>query len=136
MAWYEIFKDTLKLAQTVNNAELYDKMMELRGMMSDMQDDIDRLKDENKSYINRIQELEKIRVTELDIEYYPNNAYITLKSDQQKIKYCGVCWGKDQKLIPIPRTFDRYHCSLCGSDWLETGDSSTLPTNVSQNPQK
>lgn len=116
MTWYEIFKDTLKLAQTVNNAELYDKMIELRGMMSEMQDEIDRLKDENRSYKIRIQELEEINILKEDIELH-EDPYITLKNDPEHIKYCAVCWNKDHKLIPVAFLINHYNCPICKSKW-------------------
>lgn len=115
MAWYDIIKDTLKLADTVKNQDLYDKLMELRQAVSEMQDVIDELKDKNKTLQTELEELKRIRITEEDIERH-EEAYITLKSDPKKIKYCANCFSTTQKLIQFQKcgfTNEDAECPIC-----------------------
>lgn len=129
MSVYDVCKDALSIAQKVDNIELYRILLDVQKQALDMQNDIATLQMENRELKLKISELEKIQITELDIEYYPNKGYITLKSDQQKVKYCGVCWGKEKVLLPICGRTYNYECGNCHTKFSKNSDEmpSTFP---------
>ena len=112
MSLYDGIKDVAKIVQQADNIELYKQLMDLGAQALDMQSEIAKLRTENE-------ELRKEKNKRDDIEYHQTkdvddltreHPYITLKSDPEKIRYCAVCWGKDQKLIPL---YDDLNCMVC-----------------------
>ncbi len=101
MTWYDIFNDVMKLADTAKNQELFEILMNLRNSVSEMQDERDRLKDDNRELKNRIRELEQIQVTETDIDYNSSEPCFTLRSDVKKSLYCATCWSEHKKLTRL-----------------------------------
>ena len=78
----------------------------------DMQEEIRKLKEENaelkkaKNTEDNIVHHKSKEVDNLNIEY----PYITLKNDEQEIRYCAICWGREHKLIPL---YDELNCLNC-----------------------
>ena len=93
MGLYEGIKDVAKVVQQADNVDLYKKLLDLSAQALDMQAEIAALKEENAA-LKREKE-------------YP---YITLASDDKKIRYCGICWGKNRKLIPL---YNELNCIVC-----------------------
>lgn len=84
---YNLIRDLIDEAHKQKNAELVDKLIDIKKMVSD-------LEDENR-------ELKKSLELNGDIERHSDGTYITLKDDPLKIRYCAVCWGRDRKLIQM-----------------------------------
>lgn len=124
--------DILKKLETVTNiiSSLSKKMdekkfeMELNECLSEIYDakkECLKLQDENS-------DLKKQLETKKDIEY--ENGYITRKSDEKKIKYCPVCWGKSGILIPMQDYENGYFkCCICGS-FCDTRKKDLTQNNV------
>ena len=58
-----------------------------------MQTEIAKLREENS-------ELQKSKETEQRFVRH-EQPYLTLEGDNQKVCYCAVCWGKDEKMIQM-----------------------------------
>ena len=106
MGLYDGIKDVAKVMQQADNIELYQKLLDLSALALDMQDEIAKLREENKEF-KRVKDIEE------DIEYHIDS-FVTRKSDAKPIKYCAACWVDKKKLVPIQeRMYGAYECTLC-----------------------
>lgn len=111
MGVYEGLKDVLNIAQKADNIDLYKRLLDLSKEALDLQEELSILKAENT-------ELKKMRELEEKIEhhiskkvgYNKEHPYITLKDDPLKIRYCAICWAKDNQLIQL---YDELNCICC-----------------------
>lgn len=112
MSLYDGIKDVAKVMQQADNIELYRQLLDLSSQALDMQAEIARLQDENSRLTKEINKradviYHKSKAVDSLHDEYP---YITLKSDPEQIRYCAVCWGRDNKLIPL---YDELNCFVC-----------------------
>ena len=114
MGLYEGIKDVAKVVQQADNIDLYKKLLDLGAQALDMQEEIAKLKVENKRLQEEINSEKDIisHKTEMVDEYHYEHPYITLASDKQSIRYCAVCWGLEKKLIPL---YDELNCLICNN---------------------
>ena len=106
MGLYDGIKDVAKIVQQADNVELYRQLIDLSAQALDMQDEIAKLREENK-------ELKRVKDIEDDIEYHIDS-FVTRKNDTRPIKYCAACWADKKKLVPIQDVLhDNYDCPLC-----------------------
>ena len=108
MGLYEGIKDVAKLVQKADNIDLYRQLLDLEAEALEMQDQIQKLREENSR-------LKAINVIQDDIIFFPD-PYIMRKSDSKSICYCAACWGDKQKLIPLQKHGEglKYmECPLC-----------------------
>ncbi|MBR3297927.1 MAG: hypothetical protein IKI64_01855 [Clostridia bacterium] len=93
MSLYEGIKDVAKVLQRADNVELYIKLIDLSSQALDLQDEISRLKDENRE-LRKAKELDEriVRHTQ---------PYLTLKDEEPEILYCANCWGKEGAMIQM-----------------------------------
>ena len=103
MNFLDMIKDVVDIAQKADNIELYRQLLDLNKAALDIQTEINDLKTENRKL------KEQIDIKE-SIERHKDGLYVTLKNDPDKIRYCAVCWGRDQKLIQL---FDDDCCHEC-----------------------
>ena len=115
---YDIIKDLLKAAKNVQNQEVVQLAMDLQEKFFELREENDELLQKTKNLEARIESMEKLKITEADIEL-STGGYFTLKSDSKKIPYCGCCWGQDHKLIPLARYnhFGGYQCGHCKTSY-------------------
>ena len=107
MSLYDGIKDVANVVRKADNIELYQQLLDLGQIALDMQDEIRSLRQENY-------ELKKKQDLDKDIVRHPEN-YVTIKSDDQQLKYCSVCWDNDRKLIQM-KSLDKgssYYCHVC-----------------------
>ena len=117
MGFYDAFKDVLNMAQKADNIDLYRQLLDLSAQALGMQEEIVRLKAENK-------ELKSQKDIEDDIEYYVD-PFITRKSDEKLIKYCAACWADKKKLLPLQDFGENdYRCPLCKAKIMDTSNWS------------
>lgn len=95
--------------------ELQQKLSEMMTNSLGVQVKMQEMLDENKSLKQQIEELQKVKITEEDIEYheYP---YITLKSDKERTrKFCANCWAELHILFQLGNTMNPciHYCSRC-----------------------
>lgn len=103
MGLYEGIKDAIGIAQKADNIELYRQLLDLGAQALDMQAEITRLREENED-LKKVKDMESkiVRHTHIkDNGTHNGYPYITLSDDEQNIRYCAVCWGRDQKLIQL-----------------------------------
>lgn len=98
--------DVVTLAQKSNDIEMIQKVINAQQEILNMQDEMLKLKKENEK-------LKDEKKNGKNIERYRNITIITLKNDEQKIKYCSRCWDKDRKLIQVNIAGDSYMCPEC-----------------------
>lgn len=108
MSLYDGIKDVAKVIQKADNIDLYKQLLDLGQQALDMQAEIAQLKEEN----TRLREL---KVIDADLEFH-QDAYVSKKSDTQKIKYCATCWASKQVLVPLQMQYNGgYKCNLCNA---------------------
>ncbi len=106
MGLYDGIKDVARILQQADNIELYKQLIDLSAQALELQNEINKLHQEN---INLKKELE----IEDDIERY-EKLFVTRKSDNTKIKYCSHCWDAEHKLIQINvRQSGKFYCHHC-----------------------
>ncbi len=99
---YQLIRDLIDEADRQKNVELVSALIDIKKMVS-------ALEDENRELQQQIK-LEK------NIERYPEGLFITLVDDDKKIKYCSTCWGNEKKLIqinPIEQRRGLPQCPIC-----------------------
>lgn len=113
MGFYDAFKDALNLAQKADNVDLYRQLLDLGAQAQELQVENAKLKDE-------IQELKRNKINEEKIVRH-KQPYITLQDDAQLLKYCGICWDSEHKLIQMRESADwndtyiKLRCHKCGN---------------------
>ena len=93
MGLYDAFKDVLNIAQKADNVELYRQLVDLSSQALELQVENTRLKEE-------ISSLKKNKNIEEKKERH-QQPYLTLSNDTNNLKYCGLCWDRDRKLIQM-----------------------------------
>ena len=116
MGLYEGIKDVAAIVQKADNIELYAKLLDLQAQALEMQAEIASLREENTTLRKEKAQQDEIIYHKIqeDEDYDNEYPYVTLKSDTEQIRYCGICWGKHNKLIPL---YDKYHCIVCGQEF-------------------
>lgn len=99
MGLYENIKDVANVLQKADNIELYSRLIDLSSQALDMQDELSKLRTENR-------DLKEKKRLEDKIVRHPE-LFITLKDEQQNIVYCTHCWDAVKKLI-------QGHCDSIG----------------------
>ena len=108
---YDAMKDVAKLAQKADNIELYQRLIDLSAQALDLQAENTKLKEENAELKKR-----KDLATEIVRHKEP---YITLRNEEEMLRYCSHCWDTDEKLVQLAcdegsGTFDCPHCKMQG----------------------
>lgn len=108
---YDAMKDVAKLAQKADNIELYQRLIDLSAQALDLQAENTRLKEENA-------ELKKKKDLANEIVRH-KEPYITLRNDEEMLRYCSHCWDTDEKLVQLAcderiGTFECPHCKVDG----------------------
>ena len=98
MGIYDGIKDVAKVMQQADNIELYQKLLDLSAQALDMQDEIAKLREENKELKNKNTISGKIMRHEPKDRTEP---FITLSDDETGIKYCARCFEIHNKLIQL-----------------------------------
>lgn len=103
----KMFKEVINFAQKSNDIDMIQKIISAQQDMLELQEENRLLKEEN----TRLKSKKNIKNK---IERYKNINVITLKGDEQKIKYCSNCWDNNEKLVQI-RVIDGdyYECNTC-----------------------
>ncbi len=106
MSLYEGIKDVAKVVQQADNVELYRQLLDLSASALDMQDEINKLKEENA-------DLKKKRdVSDKIIRHM--EPCITLKDDELNLYYCSHCWDVSKLLVQVNCHSDgTFHCPHC-----------------------
>lgn len=104
-------KDIAGIVQKADNIELYGKIIGLQGDIMKMMEDMNQIKDENKSLI-KLQDISEKMVFKDPYWYYNN----------EKIPSCPKCWDGDKTLSHLVSIAgDSLHCSSCGLRYVIDG---------------
>ena len=113
MDLYQLVKDLIDEAKKQKNSELAEKLIDVKLLISDIQDENRKLKEE--------------LVLIKNVERHSDGNYVTLKDDELHIQYCSTCWGRDGKLIQLrDEDEDRKglpRCPICFENWLKARNS-------------
>ena len=100
-------KDIIVFTQKSNDIEMTQKLISIQQEVIDMEDQIYKLKTENRELKEKINKRD-------EVERYRNIPIITLKEDSPKILYCANCYGSDNKLIQLQvHDIDHCYCRNC-----------------------
>lgn len=109
MGWYDAIKDGISLAQKADNLPLVQSLIEAQKQIMDLLQENNQLKEE-------IKKLKVVEDLSQRIERH-EDAYITLKDDEENIIYCSCCWDTKRVLVQgnLVNT-GKYRCPACGND--------------------
>ena len=100
-------KDIILFTLKSNDIEMTQKLISIQQEVIDMEDQIYKLKTENRELKERINKRD-------EVERYRNIPIITLKEDSHKILYCANCYVSDNKLIQLQvHDIDHCYCRNC-----------------------
>ena len=127
MGVYEAFKDAISLAQKADNVELYRQLLDLSAQALDLQAENTKLREENA-------ELKKRKDLANEILRH-KEPYITLRTDEEKLRYCSHCWDTGEKLVQLvceerSGTFNCPHCKMQGAYDVERYNASYRQHNA------
>ena len=117
-------KDIAGIIKKFNNIELNQKILDLGSQALAQQDELAKLKAENR-------ELKEQKNISDKIERH-STLYLTLKDDPLKISYCSNCWDSEQKLIQIElrHNNEHFYCPHCKHIGYYNNSISYLNTNL------
>lgn len=103
------FKDLFKVAETVNNIELYKKLGELQGAVY-------ALEEENRNLKNELRTMKEQRQIEQELHVH-DNAYWIAKGSKRDGPFCMRCWDVDRKLVRerAGATQGTHYCAECAA---------------------
>lgn len=110
---YDILKDLMNNAKTLQNQPMINLSMELQASFFELKEEIEKLKDENRELNKLLEKNIKNEEIEKDLELNVKG-YYTRNSEQNKIQYCARCWNIERKLMPLNRqTIKTAKCINC-----------------------
>ena len=123
MGLFEGIKDVAGIIQKIDNIELYQKILDIEAQALEQQEELAKLKAENR-------ELKGLKDISNKIERH-HSLYLTLNGDPQKLPYCSHCWDSEQKLIQVePRSNnEHYFCPHC----KHMGYLNKIPRDINYN---
>ena len=96
-------KNISKIVRQYNDLELNQQIIDLTQQALDLINENVRLTQENEE-LKKAKDIESIIVRHpltKENGIHDGYPYITLSDDEQNIRYCAVCWGREQKLIQL-----------------------------------
>lgn len=93
MSVYDVIKDEVKIAQKVDNVELYRMLLDIQKESLDLLDENQKLKEK----IGELEDNNKIGESLIFKDYF----YYKIDDKDLKEPYCSNCWDSDKKLIRI-----------------------------------
>ena len=106
----DTIKQTAIIIQKADNLSLYKQILDIQQLALAQQDEMQRLREENKELLERINLKQKV------IRH--KQPVITIKNDNTI--YCATCYGKDNKLIQMLLIDDYYCCPVCRISYIHT----------------
>lgn len=110
MNLYDAIKDAAKIAQKVDNIELYRTLIDLSRQAYELQEEILRLREEN-SQLKKRQEIESTIIRHQE-------PVVTKADDSISAYYCAHCWDNEGRLFQVScsenGTFICPHCNTTG----------------------
>ena len=104
MGIIENAKEIAGIIQKADNIDLYGKIIGLQADIMKMMEDINLLKEENKSLL-KLQEISGKMELKIPFWYY----------DAEEIPSCPKCWESDKKLSHLVSIRGgSFHCPTCG----------------------
>lgn len=113
---YDIIKDVREFAKEKKNNEMVEKLLDIQARVSEIQEELENTKAENRELRNKVQQLEDASVIEQDLELREDGCYVRKSEQRQhkKIRYCAACWQNYKKLMPvIPGMSSICQCENC-----------------------
>lgn len=106
----DLFKEVKEIAEKHNNAEVMEKLTRLYGVITEIQEENERLE-------KRVKELESLHLTNDDIEIHEKGYYFRKSevNSGKNIRYCAACYANYSKLYPFvsPSVGRNLICSNC-----------------------
>jgi hypothetical protein len=90
--------------QQINPEEVPARLMELQQLILDLQSNLHDMAEENRQLRRQLDELRAQQQLGDDLEMVDDGQFFVRKSERQAgrpILYCPVCWGVNQKLVPL-----------------------------------
>ena len=106
------FKEVFKVAETVNNIDLYKKLAELQTRAMEVEEENRALKDQVSQLTDQLATKQSLK--------HDGERYWIEKDGSRDGPFCSVCWDIDKKLVrmrnwQLPEGEIVYVCDYCGS---------------------
>lgn len=112
---YELIKQLFSLAEKFHDAEMQERLLQIQAGLFDLRDEIENLKEQNRDLSSQIEELEKSKNLEDDLEMTKAGQLIRKSESGRGICYCPACWENFRKLFPLVQTQKSpSQCCNCG----------------------
>lgn len=96
---YNLIRDLIDEAKKNKNNDLYDKLIDIKMSLSELEEENRSLKEQLNLRYN--------------VTYNEDNTAFTINDDKNKIQYCSICYGNNGKLIP----YINGKCRVCEENW-------------------
>ena len=93
----------------VNRDEVQQRLLELQALMLEAQKALGDAEDENRRLREQLVERRAHQQLADDLEIVDDGKFFVRKSEVEAgkpIPYCPICWGVDQKLVPLRAKLD------------------------------
>lgn len=124
---YDLIKKLVNLAKAAENKEMSTLVIEIQEKFFYIQDEMQKLKADNRNLKNTIARMHNDEELEKDLELTEQGYYIRISEKEQgkMIMYCPACWQNHHKLMPlVSPQGHRYRCSNCKAYITDTADYS------------
>lgn len=84
--------------------EIADQLLQLQQLILESQRSLNDAAEEIRTLKDRLSASDRTREIEQDLEYAQDGGFFVRKSERavgKFINYCPVCWGENQKLVPL-----------------------------------
>jgi len=96
----ETLKNGIEFAKNSNNVEMQQKLVDVQIQMLEIHEKMLEMYQENETLKAEIKQLKDDSELDKKVENH-NSPFITFSDDEQKIKYCQICWGNNRKRIQL-----------------------------------
>ena len=135
-------KSGFEISRTINQRikegksypnEIADQLLQLQQLMLDSQRALNDADEEIRKLKEEIVGLKGTQLLEQDLEWVEDGGFWVRKSERDlgiAIRYCPLCWGDGQKLVPLNPASGRgvFVCALHKSSHETQGQASLLLT--------
>lgn len=110
-------------SRTISPEEIANRMMEIQQILLTLQRDLSQSAMDNWTLRKEIDELKSAADSKADIEYVEDGGYYVRRSEaiDTLIAYCPLCWGNNDKLVPMNRhETGSFFCFIHGVNFSTT----------------
>ena len=114
----EILKGIMALGEKYKDKKVGALCLELQSKIFEFKNEMEAVKDENKTLKQDIERMRNPSLNESDITH-TNFGFFILKNDPICIPYCGGCWSQDKRQVLLSKYQSfQYRCPSCKAEFI------------------